>query len=62
MQYPPSGGVGGGIPGLVGPPGLGAGTAADALAAANARQRIPLPSQQDGFKAEQARGNFRHAR
>lgn len=30
--------------------------------AAAIRKRGPLPSQQDGFKAEQARGNFRVAR
>lgn len=75
MQFPPGGlpglssqsntPVGGGIPGLGGPPGLGVGIGTPpngAAAAGSARQRIPLPSQQDGFKAEQARGNFRHAR
>ncbi|KAL6249817.1 pre-mRNA cleavage and polyadenylation factor (CPF) complex subunit [Rhinocladiella similis] len=53
------GGAGGG-----GPPGLSQGgsnsstpNSADAV-----RRRAPLPSQRDGFKAEQARGNYRVAR
>lgn len=55
---------GGGIPGL------GSAVAAAAAAAsmastdprAGVRKRGPLPSQSEGFKAEQARGNFRVAR
>ena len=66
LQFaPPGAGAAAGIPGLAGPPGLGTSTPPNGLAtsaASAARQRIPLPSQQDGFKAEQARGNFRHAR
>jgi polyadenylation factor subunit 2 len=49
------GGSGGGLPGL---PGLnGAGDAGGSV-----RRRGPLPSQEQGFKMEQARGNFRTAR
>ncbi|EXJ95372.1 hypothetical protein A1O1_00493 [Capronia coronata CBS 617.96] len=49
----------GGIPGLLGP---GGGTAASGSGSDGVRRRGPLPSQSDGFKAEQARGNFRVAR
>jgi polyadenylation factor subunit 2 len=45
-----------GIPGL---PGL---SQSPVNGDGNARRRTPLPSQQEGFKAEQARGNFRVAR
>ena len=52
-----------GLPGLPGmpPAGYGGGTVGGA-ANGDVRKRAPLPSQQDGFKMEQARGNFRHAR
>ncbi|KIV90076.1 hypothetical protein PV10_07418 [Exophiala mesophila] len=49
---PPPPGLGAGIPGLPVP-----GPGGD-----QTRRRAPLPSQQDGFKAEQARGNYRVAR
>jgi polyadenylation factor subunit 2 len=56
----------GGIPGLGGPGGSAVGSGIpDPGAAAGGglgRRRAPLPSQNDGFKAEQARGNFRVAR
>ncbi|KAI1611289.1 WD40-repeat-containing domain protein [Exophiala viscosa] len=54
----------GGIPGLagVGMP-MAGGSATNTPTAANgARRRAPLPSQDAGFKAEQARGNYRVAR
>lgn len=41
--------------------GTGAGAGAGA-GAGGPRTRVPLPSQSDGFRAEQARGNFRVAR
>lgn len=50
----------GGIPGLGPPPGDISGMGASAAAAS--RRRAPLPSQEQGFKMEQARGNFRVAR
>ncbi|KPI39309.1 Polyadenylation factor subunit 2 [Cyphellophora attinorum] len=53
-------GMGGlpGIPGLpVPPPGMSNGAGS-----AGRRARAPLPSQSDMLKAEQARGNFRHAK
>ncbi|KAL2440792.1 Polyadenylation factor subunit 2 [Exophiala dermatitidis] len=63
------GGGGGGIPGLGG---AGAGASTNGAGAGGSgsgsggsgsvRRRAPLPSQQDGFKAEQARGNYRVAR
>ncbi|EXJ89130.1 hypothetical protein A1O3_02194 [Capronia epimyces CBS 606.96] len=48
-------------------PGLGAGAGAGAAGQGQGRddavrRRAPLPSQSDGFKAEQARGNYRVAR
>ncbi|EXJ72697.1 uncharacterized protein A1O5_03844 [Cladophialophora psammophila CBS 110553] len=58
-------GGGGGIPGLSG---NGAGALINATtisgstgasAGGNSRRRAPLPSQSEGFKAEQARGNYR---
>ncbi|KIW15689.1 hypothetical protein PV08_05739 [Exophiala spinifera] len=60
-----------GIPGLGGggPPALshqgGGGNGTNSSTPGNAdgvRRRAPLPSQRDGFKAEQARGNYRVAR
>lgn len=64
-----------GLPGLGGPPpppglpGLGGGVGAAGSSGnhsngsgAGGRKRGPLPSQQEGFKAEQARGNYRVAR
>ena len=52
-----------GIPGLGSPaPGGGGGIPGLGGEAAGGRRRAPLPSQSEGFKMEQARGNFRHAR
>ncbi|KAJ9608307.1 pre-mRNA cleavage and polyadenylation factor (CPF) complex subunit [Cladophialophora chaetospira] len=59
---------GGGIPGLQGGadasgiPGLGGGGATPDPRSGAVRKRGPLPSQEQGFKQEQARGNFRVAR
>lgn len=58
----------GGIPGLGGAafPGAvaggGSGAGTGTPTGSNSRRRAPLPSQNDGFRAEQARGNFRVAR
>lgn len=65
-SLPGLGGLAGGIPGLGG----GAQMPANGSNNSNPgndnsggmRKRAPLPSQRDGFKAEQARGNFRVAR
>ena len=68
---PPSGAnLPGGLPGIPGLgggalphiPGLGGGAAPGFDSASIVRRRGPLPSQQEGFRAEQARGNFRQAR
>lgn len=55
-----AGAAGGGIPGLSG--GIGASNSSAPGNDGGVRRRAPLPSQRDGFKAEQARGNFRIAR
>ena len=55
----PGGGGGGGIPGLGGG---SAGLPTDDPKGAGGRRRAPLPPQSEGFKMEQARGNFRVAR
>lgn len=55
---PPPPGFGFGVPdGAAGAPGTGGNGGAN-----GSRRRAPLPSQQDGFKAEQARGKYRVAR
>lgn len=51
----------GGIPGL-GSPGPSSNDPRLASNGAGARRRIPLPSQQEGFQAEQAQGRYRVAR
>jgi polyadenylation factor subunit 2 len=57
ISFPGLGVGGAGPPGL---PGLSGGGPADL--ASGARRRAPLPSQQEGFKAVQARGEFRAPR
>jgi len=54
-------GASGGIPGLGGAPATtdGPSTSGGGGPGGGARRRAPLPSQQEGFKAEQARGNYR---
>ena len=66
--------VGGGLPGIPGLGGAGAGIpglgedfggavgAGSNGASGSVRRRGPLPPQSEGFKMEQARGNFRVAR
>ncbi|KAJ4512842.1 pre-mRNA cleavage and polyadenylation factor (CPF) complex subunit [Exophiala dermatitidis] len=71
LDFSGGGGGGGSIPGLGGA-GAGAGASTNGAGAGGSgsgsggsgsvRRRAPLPSQQDGFKAEQARGNYRVAR
>ena len=51
-----------GLPPLPGMPGFDANGHNDGADAGGVRKRTPLPSQQDGFKAEQKRGNYRVAR
>jgi polyadenylation factor subunit 2 len=63
---PGLGGSTGGIPGLGGDENwaaaAGGGSGNGAGGSAAVRKRGPLPSQNEGFRAEQARGNFRQAR
>ena len=56
---PGLGGAGGGIPGLGGESSM---FAAAGNEGGNVRRRAPLPPQSEGFKMEQARGNYRVAR
>ena len=58
---PGLGGAGGGIPGLGGDVGARLGAGGDG-GPGSVRRRGPLPPQSEGFKMEQARGNYRVAR